>query len=121
AGSDHGMGHGMGTEAVRLLSLMGLLPEMGRRRVQDLSVGEQQRVAAARALLGSPELVVADEPTSALDADATHRFMRLLLEEVERTGSTLLFASHDSSLARHFPRVERLPDLNRAPARSGDG
>lgn len=104
-------------EARRLLARLGLEDEsLLERRVSDLSVGQQQRVAAARALIGSPSLVIADEPTSALDADARDRFINLLSEEVERSGATLLFVSHDASLAGLFTRAADLTELNRAGA-----
>lgn len=104
-------------EARRLLARLGL-EDTGLldRRVSDLSVGQQQRVAAARALIGSPSLVIADEPTSALDADARDRFINLLSEEVERSGASLLFVSHDASLAGLFTRATDLAEMNRAGA-----
>ena len=83
----------------------------------ELSVGQQQRVAAARALIGSPELLVADEPTSALDADAREQFVRLLLEQSRSAGSAVLFVSHDPSLAPLFDRAETLTDLNALESR----
>tara|TARA_R110002020_G_scaffold83397_2_gene207105 strand:+ start:8629 stop:9324 length:696 start_codon:yes stop_codon:yes gene_type:complete len=102
-------------EARRLLGRLGLMDEaMLERRVSDLSVGQQQRVAAARALIGAPEIVIADEPTSALDADARDRFITLLSEEAARTGAALLFVSHDASLARLFDRAVDLAEINRA-------
>jgi putative ABC transport system ATP-binding protein len=102
-------------EARRLLGRLGLMDDaMLERRVSDLSVGQQQRVAAARALIGAPEIVIADEPTSALDADARDRFITLLSEEAARTGAALLFVSHDASLARLFDRAVDLAEINRA-------
>ncbi|KDA02129.1 ABC transporter ATP-binding protein [Hyphomonas oceanitis] len=102
-------------EAKRLLGRLGLTDEaLLERRVSDLSVGQQQRVAAARALIGAPEIVIADEPTSALDADARDRFITLLSEEAARTGAALLFVSHDASLARLFDRAVDLAEINRA-------
>ena len=102
-------------EARRLLGRLGLTDEqLLDRRVSDLSVGQQQRVAAARALIGGPEIVIADEPTSALDADARDRFIELLSEEAGRTGATLLFVSHDASLARLFDRAVDLTEINKA-------
>lgn len=86
------------------------------RQVTALSVGQQQRVAAARALIGNPRLVIADEPTSALDADARDRFITLLSEEVERSAASLLFVSHDASLAGLFTRAADLTVMNRAGA-----
>lgn len=82
--------------------------------VTELSVGQQQRVAAARALIGRPELVIADEPTSALDADRRDAFLALLFAQCAEAGSTLLFVSHDLSLRSRFDRVLSLPELNRA-------
>ena len=106
-------------EAKRLLARLGLDDEqLLGRRVSDLSVGQQQRVAAARALIGRPSLVIADEPTSALDADARDRFINLLSEEVERSGASLLFVSHDASLAGLFTRADDLASLNRAGVRA---
>lgn len=102
-------------EARRLLGRLGLTdPKLLERRVSDLSVGQQQRVAAARALMGGPEIVIADEPTSALDADARDRFIELLSEEASRTGAALLFVSHDASLARLFDRAVDLSEINKA-------
>jgi len=82
----------------------------------ELSFGQQQRVAVARALIGAPELIVADEPTSALDADNRKAFLDLLAKECARSGTALLFVSHDASLADGFDRVLDLPALNRATA-----
>ncbi len=76
--------------------------------------GQQQRVAAARALLGQPEIVVADEPTSALDADRQHAFLQLLMQECAAASATLLFVSHDRRLASQFTREVDLQVINRA-------
>lgn len=86
------------------------------RPVTQLSVGQQQRVAAARALIGAPEVILADEPTSALDADRRDRFLELLFEHCREAGSTLIFVSHDPGLARHFDRRVSLQEINRAGA-----
>lgn len=83
--------------------------------VTELSVGQQQRVAVARALLGAPGLVIADEPTSALDSDTRAAFMELLFRECARTEATLLFVSHDRALADGFDRVVELPALTKLP------
>jgi len=102
-------------EAERLLRALGVgAAELIDRPVTQLSIGQQQRVAAARALLGRPELIVADEPTSALDYDAREAFLRLLLAECQALGSTLVFVSHDTSLAPLFARSIDLIALNRA-------
>ena len=101
--------------ASALLSHLGLVdPALQARRADSLSIGQQQRVAAARALIGQPELVIADEPTSALDSDARAAFLQLLFAECRAAGSSLLFVSHDQSLAPLFDRSLALSDLNRA-------
>jgi len=103
--------------AERLLRALGLDPvALAQRRADALSVGQQQRVAAARALIGRPELVMADEPTSALDADSRDEFLDLLFAEVGEAGSALLFVSHDRALAARFDAELSLPELNRAGA-----
>lgn len=101
--------------AIHLLSRLGLNdPDLLARNVTELSVGQQQRVAAARALIGNPSLIIADEPTSALDADSRDRFIELLSDEAQKTGASLLFVSHDASLAPLFDRALDLSDINRA-------
>ena len=101
-------------EARRLLTALGLSePLTEGRPVVELSVGQQQRVAAARALIGRPELVIADEPTSALDVDLREVFLNLLFAECDKAGSALLFVSHDSELSRFFGRSLSLPQINR--------
>ncbi len=100
--------------ARHLLSHLGLKDELFARRADSLSIGQQQRVAAARALIGQPELVIADEPTSALDADAREAFLQLLFAECREVGASLLFVSHDQSLAPLFDRSLSLAELNRA-------
>lgn len=102
--------------AAALLGELDLEPALWRRPAAELSVGQQQRVAAARALIGRPELLVADEPTSALDAPRQQAFIDLLLREVAAVGATLVFVSHDTRLAAHFDRQLALPALNRAGA-----
>ncbi len=103
-------------EAVRLLAALGLSDSMLEREVTRLSIGQQQRVAAARALLGRPEIIVADEPTSSLDHDTREHFLRLLMDECRAQGATLLFVSHDTSLSGLFDRVDSLAELNELPA-----
>jgi putative ABC transport system ATP-binding protein len=89
-------------EARRLLNTLDLDPALLNRPAAELSVGQQQRVAAARALIGQPEILIADEPTSALDAERQAAFVELLLSEAKRAGSTVVFVSHDLRLAAHF-------------------
>lgn len=101
-------------DAVRLLKHMGLdIAEIGNRSVNLLSAGQQQRVAAARALLGNPKIIIADEPTSALDTDSRHAFLDLLFEEVKTLGSTLVFVSHDQTLSNRFDRSVDLNEINK--------
>lgn len=90
------------------------------KNVSSLSMGQQQRVAAARALIGRPALIIADEPTSALDTDHREAFLRLLFKEAEQVGSTVLFVSHDHSLKHLFRRVVPLLAINRASAPQTD-
>ncbi len=102
-------------EATRLatgLELEGLLDSP----VTKLSVGQQQRVAVARALIGAPELIVCDEPTSALDADRRDRFLELLFASCDASATTLVFVSHDLGLAPRFSRTISLPTINRMTA-----
>jgi putative ABC transport system ATP-binding protein len=101
-------------EASRLLGALGLGADLLDRGVTQLSIGQQQRVAAARALLGKPDIVIADEPTSALDADARSGFLDLLMQECRAQEATLLFVSHDTALQVHFDRVLSMADINRA-------
>jgi len=100
-------------ETDRLLQAMHLAPaEVENKPVTSLSVGQQQRVAVARALIGRPPLIIADEPTSALDTDTRRAFLDLLFAETEAAKSTLLFVSHDASLADAFDRRIDLREIN---------
>jgi putative ABC transport system ATP-binding protein len=102
-------------EALRLLSALGLSGAgILDRPVTDLSVGQQQRVAAARALIGRPQILIADEPTSSLDTDVRTEFLRLLMNECATHGTTLLFVSHDSTVRSLFDRTVYLQEINRA-------
>jgi putative ABC transport system ATP-binding protein len=104
-------------EARSLLSRLGLDDTQQQQPAHQLSVGQQQRVAAARALLGSPALIIADEPTSALDQAHRDDFIQLLFEACDAQQTTLLFVTHDATLAPLFPRAIELSDINqRGPA-----
>lgn len=105
-------------EARRLLHDLQLGDELIHRPVAELSIGQQQRVAAARALIGQPELVIADEPSSALDTDARESFINLLFQECKRENSTLLFVSHDDTLSPLFDHQVELSKINQAYGRS---
>ena len=100
-------------EARRLLERLGLDPALHRRSAPTLSVGQQQRVAVARALIGGPAIVIADEPTSALDRDHQQDFLDLLFEEADRAGATLVMVSHDATMAPRFERTVELGSLAR--------
>jgi putative ABC transport system ATP-binding protein len=69
--------------------------------------------AAARALIGVPELIVADEPTSALDRTHQLTFLDLLFADLDRAGTSLIMVSHDETLASRFSRVVRLDEIAR--------
>jgi putative ABC transport system ATP-binding protein len=96
-------------ELIKLLSLS----DHSHKKVTDLSIGQQQRVAAARALIGNPSLIIADEPTSSLDEKNTTEFMNLLLSEWEKKKFTLVFVSHDAGLRKYFEKTISLPDINK--------
>ena len=99
-------------EAGRLLASLGLEPkDVEGLSAANLSVGQQQRVAAARALIGAPELIVADEPTSALDRNRQQAFLDLLFADVAAAGASLIMVSHEEELGKRFDRVVRLDEI----------
>ncbi|HAU05262.1 MAG TPA: methionine ABC transporter ATP-binding protein, partial [Pseudoalteromonas shioyasakiensis] len=98
-------------EASRLLSALGLNDNLQHQAVAKLSIGQQQRVAAARAFIGSPEIIIADEPTSALDTQNRQAFVKLLFEQASAANSTLIFVSHDETLQTLFTRSISLVEL----------
>lgn len=104
----------MRATALRLLNQLGIPDSLLNQPISKLSVGQQQRTAVARSLMGSPEIVIADEPTSALDTANRDRFLELLFHETEEQGSTLIFVSHDQHIASQFPQVVNLNQLNQA-------
>ncbi|MHC2114159.1 ATP-binding cassette domain-containing protein [Stenotrophomonas geniculata] len=103
-------------EIARLLQALQLNPELMQRRAGTLSVGQQQRVAAARALIGRPTLLLADEPTSALDREAASAFLQLMSAQCQAAGTTVLVVSHDDSLQPLFDRTISLSEINQAGA-----
>lgn len=100
--------------ALELLEHLQLDDSLRNKLVTELSVGQQQRVAVARALIGQPEIIIADEPTSALDTNTRDRFIQLLFSQAEAQNSTIIFVSHDPYIASHFPRVVELSEINQA-------
>lgn len=106
------LAHALHEEARHLLRALDIPEALWRRPVTQLSVGQQQRVAAARALLGRPDVILADEPTSALDIANRERFLALLMTRAKSQGAAILMVSHDLDLARHFDHQLAL----RAPA-----
>ncbi|BBM65783.1 ABC transporter ATP-binding protein [Vibrio alfacsensis] len=101
-------------QATTLLERLHLPKALHNKTVSELSIGQQQRVAAARALIGQPELVIADEPTSALDHDNRKAFIELLMEQAKLANATLVFVSHDPTLESLFDRTLNLPEINQA-------
>ncbi|WP_375228165.1 ABC transporter ATP-binding protein [Roseobacter sp. S98] len=97
--------------AAELCDRLGLPKDVLQARAGTLSVGQQQRVAVARALIGQPPLIIADEPTSALDADSQAAFLDLLFGQAAAQGSALLMVSHDARLAPRFDRALRIEDI----------
>jgi ABC-type lipoprotein export system ATPase subunit len=79
-----------------------------------LSVGQQQRVAVARALANRPKLVLADEPTGALDPKTAQQVLELIRRLCTEVAASLLLVSHDPQISNQFPRVVSLAELNRA-------
>ena len=102
------------TEIKALLVRLNLPEKDWTRPIRQLSIGQQQRIAIARALINKPKLLIADEPTSSLDQKNREAFMTMLMSIVKDNGITLLFVSHDIALARYFNRVESLNDINDA-------
>lgn len=98
--------------ALRLLAALGIDTDaMARAAVSALSVGQQQRVAAARALIGGPAIVLADEPTSALDPESRENFLSLLFTEAERSGAAIVVVTHDAAVADRFDRAVSIDDI----------
>jgi putative ABC transport system ATP-binding protein len=98
-------------EATRLCHDLGLPEGMMTVKAGTLSVGQQQRVAAARALIGMPPLIIADEPTSSLDAATQATFLELLFAQSRAHGTTLLMVSHDARLSSQFDRVIQMSNI----------
>lgn len=97
--------------ATQLCRSLGLPDGVASSKAANLSVGQQQRVAVARALIGQPPILIADEPTSSLDELAQSNFLDLMFGQVAAQNSTLLMVSHDPRLGERFDRVVRMADI----------
>ena len=95
-----------------LLSELNITEREWNVAARNLSIGQQQRIAIARALINKPQILIADEPTSSLDQANRDGFMSLLMNIVAEHQITLLFVSHDMGLSQYFNRVEALGDIN---------
>ena len=98
-------------QAAELCRALGLPKGVGTARAANLSVGQQQRVAVARALIGEPPILIADEPTSSLDENSQANFLDLMFDQVRAQGSTLLMVSHDLRLGQRFDRTLQMSDI----------
>lgn len=102
------------SRAKELLKTLGINDSLYNQPASSLSTGQQQRVAIARSLINTPELLIVDEPTSALDSKSRDAFMTMLMETVTQHNITLIFVSHDQSLAQYFSRTVALQEINTA-------
>lgn len=98
------------SELDHLIQSLGLT-DLVEKSVSQLSVGQQQRVAVARALLKKPKLILADEPTSALDYDHREGFLKLLFDLCRKQKTSVLFVSHDRTIEKLFDRSINLLEL----------
>ena len=99
------------SEVARLCAALGLPVDIGREKASSLSVGQQQRVAVARALIGHPPLIIADEPTSALDINSQDAFLDLLFTQAQTQGTSIVMVSHDERLRPRFDRILHMEEI----------
>ena len=99
------------SEVARLCTALGLPVDIGREKASSLSVGQQQRVAVARALIGHPPLIIADEPTSALDINSQDAFLDLLFTQAQTQGTSVVMVSHDERLGPRFDRILHMEEI----------
>lgn len=85
--------------------------ELIERKAYELSIGQQQRVAVARALIGKPEIILADEPTSALDSNSQKEFINLLFKSLDDNEQGLIMVSHDNKLSKKFKTVKNINEI----------
>jgi len=113
-----GMTFGRGVDRVRAVNLLQRvgLGDRLHHRPHQLSTGQQQRVAVARALANQPKLVLADEPTGNLDRRNSLAALALIRETCREQGTALLLVSHDRGVLDQFADVQDFHQLNQAPA-----
>ncbi len=118
-----GMMFGRGVDASYATSLLDRVGLKARLNYlpRQMSVGQQQRVAVARALANHPKLVLADEPTGHLDPVRAMESLTLIRQICRENGAALLLVSHDKEILAKFERIENLSRINRVPAMTGSG
>jgi putative ABC transport system ATP-binding protein len=108
-----------------LAEVRNLIMELGLtghidKPVTELSVGQQQRVAVARALIKKPKIILADEPTSALDYNHREKFLKILFDLCRKNQTTVLFVSHDLTIEKLFDRSISLVEHNRVKSQQAE-
>lgn len=95
-------------KAMQMLSLVGLT-DRSHHRPNELSGGQCQRIAIARALVNDPAIILADEPTGNLDTKTSHEIMEIF-ESIYKNGNTIVIVTHEEDIAHHARRIVRLRD-----------
>ena len=98
-------------EITRICTALGLKETLLENKASTLSVGQQQRVAVARALIGSPKILLADEPTSSLDSQNKSAFLKLVFQEIAKNRTSILMVSHDESIKKYFDRYHHISEI----------
>lgn len=96
-------------EAMELLGIMGLKERAGHKPA-EMSGGENQRVAVARALINRPDVILADEPSGSLDSHNKEELHRLFFDLRDKLGQTFIIVTHDEKLASYTDRTIRMVD-----------